>query len=130
MVVTILGIVPITRRAPEAPGDAARSSRTGLLLAAVATVAYGLLVVSLDKGGKGDPYWAVSAMRLTSVIAIALIVRAGRLKVAPRAGGLPVLVFIGALLVVANVLFTTATTIGYLSVVAVLGWLSPAVVIS
>jgi drug/metabolite transporter (DMT)-like permease len=38
----------------------------------------------------------------------------------------PVLILAGLLVVGANVLFTTASTRGFLSVVAVLGWLSPA----
>ncbi len=45
------------------------------------------------------------------------------------ARSIPASILLGVFLVSANVLFTVATTIGLLSVVAVLGWLSPAVTV-
>jgi drug/metabolite transporter (DMT)-like permease len=64
----------------------------------------------------------------SAVAALAAVV-AGRRGLELRAGAVPPVVFIGVLIVVADMLSTTATTLGYLSIVAVLGYLSPAIVI-
>ena len=53
---------------------------------------------------------------------------ATRRGVKVRGQNLPVMVAIGALLTVANILFTLASGFGYLSVVSILGSLSPVVV--
>ena len=46
-----------------------------------------------------------------------------------RGRALPILVGVGLLIATANFSFASATTMGYLSIVAVLGWLNPAVTI-
>ena len=40
---------------------------------------------------------------------------------------MPALLVVGLLIAAANLLFASATTYGYLSIVGVLGWLNPAV---
>lgn len=54
---------------------------------------------------------------------------ARREAVRPRGRALPILVVVGLLIATANISFASATTLGYLSIVAVLGWLYPAVTI-
>ena len=44
-----------------------------------------------------------------------------------RKRAVPALLLVGLLIAAANLLFATATTYGYLSIVGVLGWLNPAV---
>ncbi|MCX6373196.1 MAG: EamA family transporter [Actinobacteria bacterium] len=129
MALTIIGIVAISRPARDAPAERARTNRTGVLLTLLAAVLAGLMLVALDYAGAADPYWAVAALRLSSVIVLAGLVSGRGRGMGLRPGATPVVMVVGVLIVAANLLFTTASTIGYLSVVAVLGYLSPAVVI-
>lgn len=126
---TIAGIVIISRPSRDAPAEHARVSRAGVLLAVLAAVTAGLLLVTLDYAGDADPYWAVAAVRFSSVVILACVVGLRRRGLGLREGAVPPIVLVGVLIVVANTLFTTASTMGYLSVVAVLGYLSPAIVI-
>jgi len=104
----------------------ARARREGILLALAAGIGFGLLLVSFDYGGDADEYWTVSAARLTAVLVGLATIGMKRPSLQLRRTSAPVLVLVGLLLVGANVLFTAASTRGFLSVVAVLGWLSPA----
>jgi drug/metabolite transporter (DMT)-like permease len=103
----------------------ARARREGILLALGAGVGFGLLLVAFDYGGDADAQWTVAAARITAVLVVLGTVGAKRPRLELRLSSTLVLVLVGFLLVGANVLFTAASTRGYLSVVAVLGWLSP-----
>jgi drug/metabolite transporter (DMT)-like permease len=125
IVLTLVGIVLISRRAPGAA--AAALDRTGVLVAAVAAVAFGLFLVALKYGGKADPLWTVTVARTAAVLMLLAVAGVTRPAIRLRRRALPVLVVVGLLIVAANLLFTSATTIGYLSIVGVLGWLNPAI---
>jgi drug/metabolite transporter (DMT)-like permease len=103
----------------------ARARREGILLALGAGLGFGLLLVAFDYGGDADAQWTVAAARITAVLVVLGTVGAKRPRLELRLSSALVLVLVGFLLVGANVLFTAASTRGYLSVVAVLGWLSP-----
>ena len=89
----------------------------------------GLMLVTMDYGADADPYWAVAGMRVSAAVWTVLWVAAARPALRLRRRSVPLLVLIGLMIVTANTLFATATTRADLSVVAVLGWLSPAVTI-
>jgi drug/metabolite transporter (DMT)-like permease len=125
IVLTLAGIVLISRRAPGAV--AAALDRTGVLVAAAAAVAFGLFLVALKYGGKTDPLWTVTVARTAAVLMLLAVAGATRPAIRLRRRALPVLVVVGLLIVAANLLFTSATTLGYLSIVGVLGWLNPAI---
>ena len=129
MALTIGGIVLISRPESDKPATAERTSRLGILLAVFAAVMIGVVLVAYDYGGNADPYWTVAIARASALatLAVALLVR--RPGVHLSAKSIPASILLGVFLVSANVLFTVATTIGLLSVVAVLGWLSPAVTV-
>ena len=61
------------------------------------------------------------------MLIIVLAVRRPKLKLHAKAA--PMLALVGVLLALANVLYTAASTIGMLSVVAVLGMLSPGITV-
>lgn len=122
---TLTGIVLISRRAPGAAATAV--DRIGVLVAAGAAVAFGLFLVALKYGGKADPLWTVTVARTAAVLMLLGVAGATRPAIRLRRGALPALVVVGLLIVAANLLFTSATTLGYLSIVGVLGWLNPAV---
>jgi drug/metabolite transporter (DMT)-like permease len=125
IVLTLAGIVLISRRAPGAV--AAALDRTGVVVAAAAAVAFGLFLVALKYGGKADPLWTVTVARTAAVLMLLAVAGATRPAIRLRRRALPVLVVVGLLIVAANLLFTSATTLGYLSIVGVLGWLNPAI---
>ena len=122
---TLTGIVLISRRAPGAAATAV--DRIGVLVAAGTAVAFGLFLVALKYGGKADPLWTVTVARTAAVLMLLGVAGATRPAIRLRRGALPALVVVGLLIVAANLLFTSATTLGYLSIVGVLGWLNPAV---
>ena len=128
VVTTLVGIVLIARRASQ-PAATRRADRTGILMAVGSAAALGLFLVALDYGGDADPYWTVTVARTTALVALALAAGVSRPSVRLRRDAVPMLLLMGLLIAAANVLFTSATTLGYLSIVAVLGWLNPAVTI-
>lgn len=129
MALTIAGIVLISRPAPRAPETTRSVSRTGVLLALVAALTIGVVLIAYDYGGDADPYWTVAVARLSALLLLGVVlgVRRPRLQLTGRAV-FPI-VLVGVFLLAANVLYAAATTMGLLSVVAVLGWLSPAVTV-
>lgn len=131
MALTIGGIVLISR--PEsgapAPPTAARTRRAGVLLAVFAALMIGVVLVAYDYGGDAEPFWTVAIARASALLTLVVALAVRRPAVHLSARSIPASVLLGVLLVTANVLFTVASTIGLLSVVAVLGWLSPAVTV-
>ena len=125
MVCTIGGIVLVAWAKSSARNHAHTSA---VLLAVLAAACWGFTLLTFGTAGKGDPYWGVFDVRLTSICVILLFMLATRRAVKVRGQNLPAMLAIGALLTVANILFTLATGHGYLSVVSVLGSLSPVVV--
>lgn len=98
-------------------------------MAVGSAVALGLILVAPDCGGDADPYWTVTVARMTALLALALVAGVTRPAVQLRRGAVPVLLLVGLLIAAADIFFTSATTLGHLSIVAVLGWLNPAVTI-
>ena len=129
MALTIAGIVLISRPERRAPETKKRVSRAGVLLAVFAAVMIGIVLVAYDYGGDADPYWTVTIARVAALVTLGVVLGIRRPGVTFRAESIPGSVMIGVFLLTANVLFTVASTIGLLSVVAVLGWLSPAVTV-
>jgi drug/metabolite transporter (DMT)-like permease len=146
----ITGIILISRGGgpgaePAAPLGSAdrvppghRALREGLdpgrvravLLALGAALGFGLLLVSFDLGGKGDPYWTVLAARSSSAIAIGAVLGVHRPQLRLPLRAVPALILAGLLLVAANTTFTLASTMGHLSVVGILGSLYPAITVA
>jgi drug/metabolite transporter (DMT)-like permease len=125
MVVTVAGVVLISwaRR-----GKRDHIARRAILLAVLAAVCWGVMLVALGVSGRRSPYWAVFDIRSASAVVIALYVVATGRRLPLKGQNLPVLFLVGLLLTVANILFTVAAGIGLLSIVSILGSLSPVVV--
>jgi uncharacterized membrane protein len=126
IVLTLVGIVLISRRKREARGSQPLD-RSGVLMALLAAAAFGLFLVALDYGGRADPLYTVAVARTTAALTLLGVAIVTRPAIRLRRRVLPALLAIGLLIAAANMLFTTATTLGYLSVVGVLGWLNPGV---
>ena len=127
LVFALAGIVLISRRPPNAAAASRSLDRAGILAAVAAAAAFGLFLVALDYGGKADPLWTVTVARTAAVLMLLAVAGVTRPAIRLRRRALPALLVVGLLIAAANVLFTSATTLGYLSIVGVLGWLNPAV---
>ena len=101
---------------------------SAVLLAVLAAACWGFLLLAFGISGGDSPYWAVFAVRIASAVVLVLYVLATG-RGLPLAGqNLPALALVGLLLTAANILFTLAAGRGDLSIVAILGSLSPVVV--
>ncbi len=129
MVATIAGIVVISRPGPASCYDALPVTFSGVALTVLSAALAGVMLVTFDYGAQTDPEWTVPVVRASAAIWVVLWVSARRPKLYLTAKRVPLLAAIGLMMAGANLLFTAATTHADLSVVAVLGWLSPAVVI-
>jgi drug/metabolite transporter (DMT)-like permease len=114
---------------PQADHSGAPVSRRPLLLAAVAAVGFGSVLVCVAHGASSSTVMTLLTMRVTSVALLALVALAGRATIAARPRDLPLLAVIGAGDVGANAAMAVASTRGLLSVVAVLSSLYPAVTV-
>ena len=107
-----------------APAAAPRISR-GVGLALAAAVGFGVFLTLMDRAAEPDPLLATLVTRTASVMAlgtVALLMRPD-LRVGARDGA--ALVLVGTLDTSANALYAVASTLGLLSVTAVLGSLYP-----
>jgi drug/metabolite transporter (DMT)-like permease len=125
MVLTVGGVVLISwaRR-----GTHDRIARSAVLLAILAAVCWGLMLLALGISGRESPYWAVFDIRVASAGVIVLYVLATGRRLPLKGQNLLALIAVGLLLTTANILFTVAAGLGLLSVTAILGSLSPVVV--
>jgi drug/metabolite transporter (DMT)-like permease len=127
IVCTLVGIVLISRRERSGPHESRSLDRKGVLLALLSAAAFGLFLVALDYGGRAGPLYTVTVARTASVVTLLAVAVVARPAIRLQRRALPALLLVGLLIAAANLLFTSATTYGYLSIVGVLGWLNPAV---
>lgn len=111
------------------PEVRAGSSRRPVVLAMVAGIAFGLVLVFLARGSEDSPLLTLVGMRATSVTLLAVVAMAAGSLGGVRRTDLPVLGLIGLLDGGANLTYAIATTAGLLSLVAVLASLYPAVTV-
>jgi len=95
------------------------------VLAVLAALSYGFVMVLYARGAESDPYWGVFLAKTVTVslFALAFVIMRPSLKLT-RAAAVP-LVAIGLFGVGGNALFAVASTLGYLSIVSVLCSISP-----
>jgi len=118
----LTGVVLLARE----PGGTLRAGlASGVSLALVAALGFGLFVVGLDAAADGGAAWAVVVARATSTLLSvgALVVLSAPLHPPPRL--LPAVVAVGVFDTTANVLVALATTHGSAGIVAVLSALYP-----
>ncbi len=125
--VTIVGIILVSRPGEESDDAHPRTTLKGVLLALTGSAAAGVLVITLDFGAESDPLWTTVVIRCAAALLCGVWIAAARPALRLRRRGAWVVVAVGLMVVTANLLFAQATTLADLSVVAVLGWLSPAV---
>ena len=105
------------------------NQRRAIMLALVAAVAMGLVLVGYDATARHDALWAMLGGRLSSAVVFTAVFLVLRPRVEMRRSALPFIVAVGLLDTGANGLFALATTQGYLSLVSVLGAIYPVVTV-
>lgn len=114
---------------PQRDEAGERASRRPLILAAIAAVGFGSVLVCVAHGARSSTVMTLLTMRATSVLLLGLLAVTGRAAISAGARDLPLLAVIGAGDVGANAAMAVASTRGLLSVVAVLSSLYPAVTV-
>ncbi len=126
MVVTVAGVILISR-APR-HGEQPAHARKAVVLAVLTAFAWGFMLLVYGTAGQRSPVWAVFDTRVASAaVLFGYLLVTGR-GLSAKGQNVPVLLAIGVLLTTANFLFILATGLGYLSVIGILGSLSPVVV--
>lgn len=124
-----VAIVGVAVASYEPPGEGERelTARTssGVGLALVAAVGFGVFFVGLDEGSNHDLLWTLVLSRSASTTMLLVVALAMRPKLGMSRGDATAVVAIGLLDTGANALFAAATTLGLVSVVSVLGSLYP-----
>jgi drug/metabolite transporter (DMT)-like permease len=123
-IVQALGMTLALGGAALASSEAGRSSASGVGLAIIAALAFGIFFVGMDISADDGALWAVSFTRAAPVALLLGIVIGLRLPLLERRALAP-LAAIGGLDIGANVMFATALTVGMAGLVSVLGSLYP-----
>ena len=124
MGVAALGV--LLASSERSAGKRPAPSRFSIGLALLAAFSIGIAYVGMDLAAAHDPAWGVFVLRCTSAVIFGAVLAARRPSLRLTLGAIPVLIVVGVADNLANALFSLATTHGYLSVVAVLGYVYPA----
>jgi len=127
LVPAIAGVVILSyEESPEHAGIARRS----IILAILAGLSFGTFFTALDIASPDRPGWAILAVKVGGVAAVAIALLITRPSLAAVSGSIPVLLTIGFFDVAASSLFAVASTKGVLPVVAVGSSMYPAFTIA
>jgi drug/metabolite transporter (DMT)-like permease len=124
----LLGVV-LASKTSEAQAHLGSDARTGVGFAVVAALGFGGFFILLHEASTRDVLWAVSIQRATGVGLLGLIVLARRPRFTMRWSDVPPLALVGTLDQTANVLYGFASTVGLVSLSAVLVSLYPMVTV-
>ena len=122
----LAGIVALSLESSDGGGSRVSS---GVGLALVAALGFGLFVVGLDAGSDESAEWAVVAARAVSVLLAVLAALVLSTSLRPPRGAWPLLVGVGIGDTLANVLVAVASTRGAVGIVAVLSATYPIVTV-
>lgn len=126
IVLALAGVAVASREPTERGGGTA----AGIGLALLAAAGFGLYFVFAERAAEESVPVAVATARGVSLLIALLAALAVGVSLRPGRSFLPVLFAIGICDVAANMLFSVATTHGYLSVVSVLSALYPIVTVA
>lgn len=126
-VVVVLGGIALLAREPG--GTAGTGLASGVALALVAALGFGLFFVGLDVAVDGGVEWAILGVRGTSTLLVLAVALALTVPVAPPARLLPTIAAVGLFDTGANVLVALAAARGSVGIVAVLSALYPVVTV-
>lgn len=128
LALALVGLV-VTSYRTAGTGTAAKPLPS-ILYGLLAALGFGCFFFTMDAASEGDVGWALLVARIASVTAIGAVVVVTRQRVKVPKSTLPVIALIGVLIVTADSLYATASTLGLASIAAVLGSLHTIVTIA
>jgi drug/metabolite transporter (DMT)-like permease len=128
MACALLGVV-VASRTGEEQAHLGRDARVGLMFAVLAAFGFGGFFILLHEASTRDVVWAVSIQRATGAAVVAVLILIFRPRVALKWNNVPPLILIGTLDQAANVLYGLASTVGLVSLSAVLASLYPVITV-
>jgi len=126
MACALLGIL-LASQTGEEQAHLGKDARIGISFAILAALGFGGFFILLHEASTRDVLWAVSIQRTTGLVVLGLLLLASRPRSAPRWTDAPRLLLVGTLDQGANVLYGFASTLGLVSLSAVLVSLYPMV---
>jgi drug/metabolite transporter (DMT)-like permease len=124
----LLGVIAASQTGQE-QAHLGQNARLGIACAVVAAFGFGGFFIFLHEASTQDVLWAVAVQRATGCVVLALLVLVRRPPLALRRRDVPALVLVGSLDQLANVLYGFASTLGLVSLSAVLASLYPMVTV-
>lgn len=128
LALAVAGVI-LTSCRERTPGQGAGKVGSSTFYGLLSAAGFGVFFVALDAASEASIPWALFVARLSAVLALLAFALSGRFRFAPGRDDLPLLLLIGVLIVASDALYATATTIGLLGIVAVLGALHTVVTI-
>jgi drug/metabolite transporter (DMT)-like permease len=128
MACALLGVVAASRTGEE-QAHLGHNARVGIACAVVAAFGFGGFFILLHEASTQDVLWAVAVQRATGCAVLGLVVLVRRPPMGMRWRDAPTLVLVGSLDQLANVLYGFASTLGLVSLSAVLASLYPMVTV-
>jgi drug/metabolite transporter (DMT)-like permease len=125
----VVGIV-ITACRSDADDERGQAIGASVIFGVLCALGFGSFYVAMDAASEGEIQWALLFARATSVAVFLVVVIATRPSPVPRGTEVPVIAFIGLLIIAADAMYATASTKGVLGVVAALSTLYPIVTIA
>ncbi len=116
-----LAIVGLVVASIQPSGAAALKLLPSLGFGAIAAAGFGFYFSAMDTASAHDVGWALVTARVVSVAAVGLVILAVRHRIQLIRSDVAGLASIGILIVVADAMYATATTLGLVGVVAVVG---------
>lgn len=128
LLLAVIGVI-LTSCRPRSPEPGERHVASSTFYGLVSAVGFGIFFVALDAASEASIPWALFIARLSAVLALVVIAVGGRFRFLVRRSDLPPLLLVGVLIVLSDAMYATATTLGLLSIVAVVGALHTVVTI-
>ncbi|HEY1298458.1 MAG TPA: EamA family transporter [Chloroflexota bacterium] len=128
MVCALAGVIAASRTGDE-QAHLGGNARLGIACAVVAAFGFGGFFILLHEASTQDVLWAVSIQRATGSVVMAALLLARRPPLVMRRRDVPAVLLVGCLDQVANVLYAFASTVGLVSLSAVLASLYPMVTV-
>ena len=129
LVLIVVGVILASRQKGESE-DAGKKLATSILYGLVSALGFGVFFVALGAASEGSITWALFVARFSAVMALVIAVMGSRSRVTMQRGDVPLLATIGVLIVASDGMYAIATTLGLLSVVAVVGALHTVVTVA
>jgi drug/metabolite transporter (DMT)-like permease len=128
VVCALVGVIAASRTGEE-QAHLGHDARQGIACAVLAAFGFGGFFILLHEASAQDVLWAVAVQRATGSVVLALLVLVRRPTLVMRRRDVPMLVLVGSLDQLANVLYGFASTLGLVSLSAVLASLYPMVTV-